>query len=82
MSKHNVRRRNMEPQLTKAGLRWRNFQVMCPTFVTLSKANGGDPKVIASQAGHDIGVSLREYAQTPLESKLELVNRLEKLALK
>jgi integrase len=81
MSKHNVWRRNMEPKLKKVGLRWANFQVMRRTFVTLNKASGADAKTIADQAGHDVGVSLRDYAQTPMTLKRSLVNDLEKLVL-
>jgi integrase len=79
LSKHNVWRRNMQPRLKQVGLEWCNFQVMRRTFLSLCKANGGDPKVAADQAGHDIGVSLREYVQTPLDAKLALVNELENL---
>jgi len=79
MRKHNVWLRNMRSNLKTVGLEWCTFQVMRRTFVTLSKANGGDAKTIADQCGHYVGVSLREYAQTPLESKLALVNQLEKL---
>jgi hypothetical protein len=47
-------------------------------FVSLCKACGGDPKAIADQCGHDIGVSVNVYTQSTLDSKLELVNRLER----
>ncbi len=49
------------------------------TFVTLSKMAGGDPKVIADQGGHDIGVSVNVYTQSPVESKLKVVGAVEKL---
>jgi len=46
------------------------------TFVSLCKAGGGDPKAIADQCGHDIGVlSVNVYTQSTLDSKLEPVNR-------
>jgi integrase len=77
LSKHNVWLRNMRPKLK--GLEWCTFQVMRRTFASLSKANGGDAKTIADQCGHDVGVSLREYVQTPMLGKLALVNELEKL---
>lgn len=81
MSKHNVWRRNIEPKLREVNLGWANFQVMRRTFVTLNKARGADAKTIADQCGHDVGVSLREYAQTPIELKRALVNDLEKLVM-
>jgi integrase len=77
LSKHNVWLRNMQPKLK--GLEWCTFQVMRRTFASLSKANGGDAKTIADQCGHDVGVSLRVYVQTPMLGKLALVNELEKL---
>jgi hypothetical protein len=71
-----------EPKLKKVGLRWANFLVMRRTFVSLNKARGADAKTVADQAGHDVGVSLRDYAQTPIEVKRALVNKFEKLVLK
>jgi integrase len=81
LGKQNVWNRNMRPKLKLAGLQWANFQVMRRTFSTLGKAAGGDPKALADQAGHDIGVSINVYMQTPLASKLELVRTLEKFIL-
>jgi hypothetical protein len=45
------------------------------------KISGADPKALADQAGHDIGVSVSVYTQTPIESKLEMVRALEKMIL-
>jgi integrase len=78
LSSHNVWQRNMQPKLKAVGLGWANFLVMRRTFLTMSKALGGDPKVAADQAGHDIGVSVNVYTQSTLDAKLELVNRLER----
>lgn len=77
LAKENVWRRSMAPRLRKAGLEWANFQVMRRTFASLCKGGGGDAKAIADQCGHNIGVSIDEYMQTPLENKRALVNRLE-----
>jgi integrase len=82
MSKQNVWRRNMAPKLKKVGLTWANFLVMRRTFVTLNKASGADAKTIADQSGHDVGVSLRDYTQTPMALKRSLVNKFEKLVLR
>jgi len=81
LSKHNIWCRNMQPRLKKVGLQWCTFQVMRRTFSTLGKAAGGDAKALADQDGHDIGVSINVYMQTPLASKLELVKTLEKFIL-
>jgi integrase len=78
LSSHNIWQRNMQPKLKEVGLEWCTFQVMRRTFVSLCKATGGDPKAIADQCGHDIGVSVNVYTQSTLDSKLELVNRLER----
>lgn len=77
LAKENVWRRSMLPGLEKVGLEWANFQVMRRTFASLCKGGGGDAKTIADQCGHNIGVSLDEYMQTPIENKRALVNRLE-----
>jgi integrase len=81
LSSHNIWQRNMEPKLKAVGLEWCTFQVMRRPFVSLCKATGGDPKAIADQCGHDIGVSVNVYTQSTLDSKLELVNRLERSLL-
>jgi integrase len=77
LAKENVWRRSIAPKLEKAGLGFVNFQVMRRTFASLCKGGGGDAKAIADQCGHNIGVSLDEYMQTPIENKRSLVNRLE-----
>ncbi len=82
LSSHNVWQRNMQPKLKAVGLEWCTFQVMRRTFVSLCKASGGDPKAIADQCGHDIGVSVNVYTQSTIDSKLELVNRLERSLVK
>jgi hypothetical protein len=69
----------MFPKLKPVDMQWCPFQVTRRTFVTLSKLAGGDPKVIADQAGHDIGVSIDVYTQSPVESKLKVVSAVEKL---
>ena len=71
----------MKPKLEAVGLQWCNFQAMRRTFITLGKLAGADAKVMADQAGHDIGVSVDVYMQSPIESKLKAVNALEKLVL-
>ena len=38
---------------------------------------GEDPKTVADQMGHDVNVNLNVYTQTPIETKLEAVKRLE-----
>ena len=82
LSKDNVWRRNMQPALVKVGLGWANFQVMRRTHGTLMRQMKEDPHAVAAQLGHTVDVSLNVYAQSPVEVRREMVNRLEKLILK
>jgi integrase len=77
LSKDNCWRRNMEPALAKVGLEWANFLVMRRTHATLMKALKQDPKLVADQMGHSLDVSQNVYTQSPVESRLGMVNQLE-----
>ena len=78
LSKDNCWRRWMHPRLEKAGLGWANFLVMRRTHATLMKALGIDGKLVADQLGHSLDVNQNVYTQSPVESRLEMVNQLEK----
>lgn len=73
----NVWVRHLEPQFKTVGLEWANFQVMRRTHSTLARRIGLDPKVVADQLGHGLGVNLDVYTQTGLDVKAEAVKRLE-----
>lgn len=79
LSKDNVWRRNMHPALEKVGLGWCNFQVMRRTHSTLMKKLKADPKAVADQLGHTVDVNQNVYTQTPVETRVVLVNDLEGL---
>jgi integrase len=79
LSKDNVWRRNMQPALAKVGLGWCNFQVMRRTHGTLMRQMKADPHAVAAQLGHTVDVSLNTYAQSPVETRVALVNDLERL---
>jgi integrase len=81
LSNDNVWRRYMKPKLAAVGLDWANFQVMRRTHATLMRRLKADPKLVADQLGHSLDVSLNVYAQSPVESRLVLVNELENLLL-
>lgn len=81
LSKDNCWRRKMEPKLAKVGLGWANFLVMRRTHATLMKALGVDGKLVADQLGHSLDVNQNVYTQSPVESRLDMVNRLEKSLL-
>ena len=78
LSKDNCWRRVMFPALAKVGLGWANFLVMRRTHATLMKALGADEKLVADQLGHSLDVSQNVYTQSPVESRLVIVNQLEK----
>jgi integrase len=81
LSKHNVWRRNIQPNLKKVGLAWCTFQVMRRTHSTLMKNIKADPKLVADQLGHTVDVNQNVYTQSSVELRLPLDNELEKLIL-
>ena len=78
LSKDNCWRRVMCPALAKVGLGWANFLVMRRTHATLMKALGADGKLVADQLGHSLDVNQNVYTQSTVESRLGIVNQLEK----
>jgi len=70
-------RRDMEPRLKTVGLEWATFQVMRRTYASLSRKAGIDPKVVADQLGHGLGVSLDVYTKSDLEQRSDAVRKLE-----
>lgn len=58
-----------------------NFLVMRRTHATLMKALGVDGKLVADQLGHSLDVNENVYTQSPVESRLDMVNKLEKSLL-
>ena len=81
LSKDNCWRRSMFPKLEKAGLGWANFLVMRGPHATLMKALGVDGKLVADQLGHSLDVNQNVYTQSPVESRLGIVNKLEQSLL-
>lgn len=77
MAKDNWWHRHMEPKLKAVGLQWANFQVMRRTHASLSRRAGIDPKVVADQLGHGLGVSLDVYTKSDLRQRSEAVGKLE-----
>jgi integrase len=62
-------------------LQWVNFQVFRRTYSSLSRQQGIDPKTVADQCGHGLGVNLDVYTRVPLEDRYEAVRKLEKAVL-
>ena len=81
LSKDNWWHRTMRPALKKVGLEWATFQVMRRTHATLMKEIGADGKLVADQLGHTLDVNQNVYTQSPVESRLVIVNQLEQTLL-
>jgi integrase len=81
MSKDNCWNRNIKPKLECVGLGWANFLVMRRTHATLMNELGVNGKLVADQLGHSLDVSQNVYTQSPVESRLPAVNKLEKSLL-
>jgi integrase len=64
-------------KLREIKLGWASFQVMRRTHASLSRKAGIDPKLVADQLGHGIGVNLDVYTIADLEQRLAAVNTLE-----
>jgi integrase len=71
----------MHPKLAAVGLGWANFLVMRRTHATLMKALGVDGKLVADQLGHSLDVNQNVYTQSPVESRMAMVNQLEQSLL-
>jgi integrase len=76
LSKENCWRRNVKPRLAPLGLEWINFQALRRAHSSLARASGEDPKMVADQLGHGIGVNTDVYTVTPIERRRQGVNRL------
>jgi integrase len=75
----NVMRRIIRPALEKIGLGWFNFQVARRTHASLG--HDIDPKVMADQRGHGIGVALDTYTKSSQEEKAAAAGKLAKKIL-
>lgn len=72
----NVLRRCIHPRLEPLGLDWINFAVLRRSHSTLHQERGTDPKIIADQQGHGLGVHLSKYVDSPLARRREAVSAL------
>jgi integrase len=58
-------------------LDWASFQIMRRTHATLSRQAGIDPKLVADQLGHGLGVSLDVYTVAGIQQRQQAVQALE-----
>ena len=75
----NVMRRIIRPALERVRLGWFNFQVARRTHASLG--HDIDPKVMADQRGHGIGVALDTYTKSSQEEKAAAAGKLAKKVL-
>ena len=57
----------IRPRLKTIGLEWATFQIMRRTHASLSRQAGIDPKLVADQLGHGLGVNLDVYTVAGLD---------------
>jgi integrase len=67
----NILRRVLHPRLKPLGLGWINFAVLRRSHSTLHEERGTDPKIIADQQGHGLGVHLSDYVDSSVARKRE-----------
>src|SRR5262249_44631106 len=60
----NVLRRSVRPRLEPIGLGWITYAVLRRSHSTLHQEKGTDPKIIADQQGHGLGVHLGDYVES------------------
>ncbi len=63
--------------LSLAQLQWATFQIMRRTHASLSRQVGIDPKLVADQLGHGLGVNLDVYTVAALHKRQDAVEMLE-----
>jgi hypothetical protein len=68
--------KTVRTRLEPLGLDWINFAVLRRSHSTLHQDRGTDPKTIADQRGHGLGVHLAEYVDSSLTRKWEASSAL------
>ena len=77
LGRDNTWRRRIRPRLKTVDLEWATFQIMRRTHASLSREAGIDPKLVADQLGHALGVNLDVYTVVALEKRQQAVEVLE-----
>jgi hypothetical protein len=67
----------LAPRLKTLQLEWAMFQTMRRTHASLSRQAGIDPKLVAHQLGHGLGVNLDVYIVAALDKRQDAVEVLE-----
>ena len=69
LGRDNTWRGLIVPRLKTIQLDWATFQIMRRTHASLSRQAGIDPKLVADQLGHGLGVNLEVYTVAALDRK-------------
>jgi integrase len=77
LGRDNAWRWFIAPKLKTVGLEWATFQIMRRTHASMSRQAGIDPKLVADQLGHGLGVNLGVYTVAALDKRQEAVEVLE-----
>jgi integrase len=77
VSRDNLWRRHIGPQLEKAGLGFVDFHVMRRTHATHMNEIHDDPKLVADQLGHTVDVNQNVYTRASVARRKEAVDALE-----
>jgi len=77
LGRDNAWRGILAPRLKTIHLEWATFQIMRRTHASLSRQAGIDPKLVADQLGHGLGVNLDVYTVAALHKRQDAVEMLE-----
>ena len=77
LSRDNLWRRHIGPQLEAVGLGWVDFHVMRRTHSTLMNELHDDPKLVADQLGHTVDVNQNVYTRASVARRKKAVDALE-----
>lgn len=77
VSRDNLSRTHIGPQLQAAGLGWVDFHVMRRTHATLMNEIHDDPKLVADQLGHALDVNQNVYTRASVARRKKAVDALE-----
>jgi integrase len=82
LGRDNTWRRLIAPKFKTIGLHWATFQTMRRTHASLCRQAGIDPKLVADQLGHGLGVNLDVYTVAGLDQRQQAVQTLEATIVK
>jgi len=77
LSRDNLWRRHIGPQLEAAGLGFVDFHVMRRTHATVMTEIHDDPQLVADQLGHTLDVNQNVYTRASVASRREAVDARE-----